>query len=245
MWRSEKVSGFAFGLRETSGEYSWIWRANPWDYAEPGVAAVLLGREPQRAVLPVRIDDDARHAMAQELLDEDAEQVALPAARLREDAHVALDELVDVELDAQRVVAEQTDVGPAVRVVLQAEDLGDERFLRPIHERPRPERDRRDLHDPLAVAVADDAGDPEEVLVDRGLLGRTEVAGVLEIEVALPLEIVELAEDLPVVLVLHGEVVAALDGGRERELELPEPDVAEDAAYGLHGAFYPGGPLLA
>jgi hypothetical protein len=47
-----------------------------------------------------------------------------------------------------------------------------------------------------------------------------------------------------VLLVVHGEVVAALDGAREAQMELAEPDIAEDAADLLHGAIHPGHGIL-
>ncbi len=208
--------------------------------AEARVAPVLLGRNAERAVLPVRVDDDARHPVAEQLLDQNAEQVALPAAGLREDADVALDELVDVELDPEVVVAQETDVRPDVRTVLEAEDVGDQRLLGAVDVRPRSERDGRDLDEPLPVAVADDAGGPEQVLVDRRLVLRPEAPRALEVEVALALQVVELAEDLAVLLVLDREVIAAFDRVRKAQLELAEPDVAEDPPDLFHARFIEG-----
>ena len=84
MCRSENVSGFAVGLRETSGEYSWTCRANPCgSTANRAWPAALLRRDAQGTVLPVRVDDDARHLVPEQLLDQDPEKVALASAGLR------------------------------------------------------------------------------------------------------------------------------------------------------------------
>jgi hypothetical protein len=208
--------------------------------AESGVNAILDRRDAQRAVLTVRVDDDARHLVTEQLLDEDPEKVALPAARLGEDADVALDELVDVKLDAEAVISEETDVGAGVRVMLEAEDLGDERLLGTENVRPGTERDRGELHQPLLVAVADDPRRAEEAFVDVPLVTGQQRARGLESEVAFPLQVVQLAEHLAVELVHDGQVVAALDRAPEAELELAEADVPKDASDLFHGAFDSG-----
>ncbi len=237
MWRSEKVSGFAEGFKATSGENSWTCFAKPWastaNLAEAPFFSAGTRSEP---VLPVGVDDDAGDLVAEQLLDEHAEEVALPAAGLRKDRDVALDELVDVELDPQGVVAEESDVGPGVPTVLEAEHLGDQRLFGPVDPGARPERDRRDLDETLAVPEPDDLRDAEEPFMDRRRdLPAPDLVGPLEVEVARPVEVVKLAEDPAVGFVLDGEVISALDRVGEADLEVPQPDVAEDDADLVHG----------
>jgi len=72
-------------------------------HPKAGVGPILLRRESERAVLAVRIDNDAGHLVAKELLYEHPQKVALTASGFGEHAHVALDELVDVQFHAQGV----------------------------------------------------------------------------------------------------------------------------------------------
>ncbi len=81
--------------------------------------------------------------------------------------------------------------------------------------------------------------------MDRRLLGRGERPRALKVEVALALDVVQLAEDVAVALVRHGEVVPALDRLGQAEMEVAEPDVPEDAADLVHKRDHAGGPLLA
>src|SRR5208282_2890880 len=201
---------------------------------EPGLPAVLLRRDAQGPVLSVRVDDDARHLVPEQLLDQDPEKVALASARLREDADVALNELVDVELDPQVVVPKEADVRPAVRMALEAQDLRDERLLCPVDARSGPERDGGTLDDALIVAVADNPSYAQQALVDGRLVGGDHRPCAFELEVALPLEVVQLAQDVAVHLVLHGEIVPALDRVDEDEVELAQSYIAEDAADLFH-----------
>src|SRR5208283_5591228 len=100
---------------------------------------------------------------------------------------------------------------------------------------PRSERDGGDLHDPPCVPIADDSYQAEQVLVDRRLFRRLERSGRLEPEVAFALQVVQLAEDLPVELVVDRQVIAPFDGLGKAEVELTQPYVAVDAADLVHG----------
>ena len=135
----------------------------------------------------------------------------------------------------KRVVAEEPDVGADVPSVLEPEDVGDQRLLGEQDLRAGPERDRRELDEALAVAVADHPGGPEQVLVDRRVGAVPEEVGMLDVEVALAAEVVELAEDRAVDLVVDGQVVAPLDGAGQAQVEQAEPHVAVDAADLVHG----------
>jgi len=214
-------------------------------HAEAGVNAVLLGRDAERAILAVGVDDDARDLVPKQFLNQHPEKVALPPAGLREHADVALHQLVDVQLDAEVVIPQQSDVGARVRVVLQSEHFGDERLLGSEDVGPGAERDRRHLDEPLPVPESDDPGDAEQALVDGRLVVGPERARGLEVEVALALQVVQLAEDLAVQLVDDRQVVAALDRLEEAEVELAEADVAEDPADLLHTRSEPAGRILA
>ena len=81
--------------------------------------------------------------------------------------------------------------------------------------------------------------------MDGRLVGRDHRPCALELEVALPLEVVQLAKDVAVHLVLHGEIVPALDRVDEDEVELSQSDIAEDAADLLHGPIQRGPRILA
>ena len=128
--------------------------------------------------------------------------------------------------------------------MFQAQHLGDELFVGAVDVGPGAERDGGDLHDPPGVPVADDPDEAEEVLVDGGLIARLQGPRGLETEVALPLQVVQLAEDLPVEFVLDREVLPALDGLGEAQVERPQTHVAEDPSDLVHGANQRGRRLL-
>jgi hypothetical protein len=130
--------------------------------------------------------------MPQEFFNENAEEVALPSTRFREYADMPLDELVDVQFNAQRVTAQETDVRPRGRAMLQTEDLGDEALFGPEYLRPRTKRNRGYLDKSLAVSIAYNPGETEKTLVDLRLSSLPELLGPVEIQVTLAPQIVEL-----------------------------------------------------
>ncbi len=80
---------------------------------------------------------------------------------------------------------------------------------------------------------------PRRLSCSERLFARLQRPRGLEAEVALALQVVQLAEHFAVELVDHGEVVSPLHRARQTELELAQPDVPEDAADLFHDAFHP------
>src|SRR6266540_3284629 len=166
---------------------------------------------PKRGVLPVRVDDHAGHMVFHELFDEDARDVRLPAARLREDRNVLLYHGVDVEEDGHVVACQEPDVGAVFPVLVEADDLLDRGGLRLADGLAGAERGARDLEQSAVVAVPDHADLGRHALLDVDRVAVAHLLGAVQRQIRLPLNLIDSAEDDATGLVLDLDELVALD----------------------------------
>src|SRR2546426_627318 len=201
-------------------------------YSSSSISDAFCGSSSRsRTRMMSRIENHARHVVLHQFLDQDAGDVRLAAAGLRQDRHVLLDHRVDVQIDRHIMAGEEADVGAVFLVLFEPNHLLNRGCLGLIDRLARTKRGARDLQETAIVTIADYADLGRDPLLDVNGITVPKQLGAVERQIGLPLDFVDAAEDLAASLMGHLDELVAFDRLDDGATERRRAYIAVDHAY--------------